>query len=53
MSVGAETIPAKALETVPCETKGLLLSDRGFIFAETHEWDNDGLSTEYGQVLID
>ena len=38
----------RTLETVPVETKGLLLSGRGFIFAKTHQRDNDGLSTEYG-----
>ena len=43
-----ERYQRRTLETVPVETKGLLLSGRGFFFAETHEWDNDGLSTEYG-----
>ena len=41
-----------ALEMIPVETKGLLLSDRAFFSQERHDWTNDGLSTEYGQIII-
>jgi hypothetical protein len=43
----------RALETIPVETKGLLFSIGVFLIEETEHREDDGQSTEYGQVLVD